>query len=126
MNGRPQRNGRAVSVSCFDVCAAGISPAQLFTCSTALVNRPPFQAACLLGDTGREPSGVKGFGDKKLQKQPCGRGAVSGAESGVFRDFDLPAGRQDPDLQQVIDAWPTLSPTVRKDILDMVEGPRNE
>jgi hypothetical protein len=79
--------------------------------SPALVKRPVF----LLGDTGLEPNGVTNESGKQLQNGPHGGGALSGADK-------LTSGDYGPDLQRVIDAWPTLPKTVRRDILAVVEA----
>jgi hypothetical protein len=47
---------------------------------------------------GLEPSGVSTEFDERLQNEPCGGGALSGAEKPIFEHFS-------PELQQVIDAW---------------------
>ena len=52
-------------------------------------------------------------------------GVCVGTESGTDRDFlgseGLISDTCDSDLQQVIDAWPTLPDTVRQDIVAMLE-----
>ena len=75
-----------------------------------------------MGPAGLEPDGVTGKNSKGLGESSESGGALSGADKPISGDFDLPAGRQDPDLQQVIDAWSTLPETVRQDILAMVEA----
>ncbi len=51
---------------------------------------------------GIERDDVAGGNSKGLGKASKSSGALSGAESGISEDFD-------PDLQEVIDAWPTWS-----------------
>ena len=71
---------------------------------------------------GLEQADVKCDISRDLGESSESSGAISGADKPISGDFDLPAGRQDPDLQQVIDAWSTLPETVRQDILAMVEA----
>ena len=56
-------------------------------------------------------------------------GICVGTESGTDREFlgtdGLIFDAFAPDLQQVIDAWPTLPETVRQDILAMVQSTVN-
>ena len=68
-----------------------------------------------MGDTGLEPPSVTHCGDKHLG-QP---GEASAAESGAFGPENAAI---DPDLQAVIDGWPTLPGPVRVGIVAMVRA----
>ena len=68
---------------------------------------------------GFEPAGASPCGDKDLRNRPARSGAVSGAVP-VEKP---PAG--DPDLAQVITAWPTLPDAVKAGIVAMVKAAKD-
>ena len=72
-----------------------------------------------MGDTGLGPTGVTKRSGKQLQAEPRRGGAISGADNPTSMDCG-------PDLQRVVNAWPTLPETVRRNILATVEASQVE
>jgi len=68
-----------------------------------------------MGPAGLEPANITNRVTGQLEKTQEQSGALSGAESDVSEDFDA-------DLRKVMDAWPTLPETVRRNIVAMVEA----
>jgi len=66
------------------------------------------------------PAGVE-HPAKSPEKTPVS--GTGGAESGVH---DAPNRQFASDLQQIIDAWPTLPATIRRGMIAMVEVAREE
>jgi hypothetical protein len=68
-----------------------------------------------MGDTGLEPPSVSGRESNDL-------GQSSGAGAAKSDASDRKNAATDPDLQSVVDAWPTLPDAVKAGILAMVRA----
>ena len=72
-----------------------------------------------MGDTRLEPNSVTTCNTNSLQENQKPSGALSGAHSANSGDFE-------PELIQIIEAWPNLSAGIRNEIMSLIEPERGD